>query len=145
MWTSLCRSGQPQTHVGSQAFAHLMLALYAGTTMPDIILAIISRATEVFSRTLCCIYIWTRSPSLSSSLEDAHITERSLLHFELNYFLFRFRDLNLFLFFCTWALLHIALGLIIFDVNSILLWGAANKGWVSMQVISCKPASHLNV
>jgi hypothetical protein len=38
----------------------------------------------------------------------------------------------------------IALGLIIFDVNSILLWVVLTKEWVSTQVISCKPASHPN-
>jgi hypothetical protein len=43
------------------------------------------------------------------------------------------------------ALLWIALGLIIFDVNSVLLWVASNKKWVSTQVISCKPAYHLNL
>jgi hypothetical protein len=43
------------------------------------------------------------------------------------------------------VVLWIALGLITFDVNSILLWVAVNKEWVSTQVISCKPASHLNL
>jgi hypothetical protein len=41
--------------------------------------------------------------------------------------------------------LMLALGLIIFNANSILLWVAANKEWVSTQVISCKPAPHLNL
>ena len=35
--------------------------------------------------------------------------------------------------------------LIIFDINSILLWKAMNKEWVSTQVISCKTASHCNL
>jgi hypothetical protein len=42
-------------------------------------------------------------------------------------------------------MLQIALGLIVFDVNSVLLWGAANKERVSTQVISCKPSSHLDL
>jgi hypothetical protein len=33
----------------------------------------------------------------------------------------------------------------IFDVNSVLLWGAANKEWVSTQMTSYKPAPHLNL
>ena len=41
--------------------------------------------------------------------------------------------------------LWIALELLIFDANSVLLWVAVNKEWVSTQVISCKPASHLNL
>jgi hypothetical protein len=68
---------------------------------------------------------------------------------------------KIFIFTCIWScmftysytykfilvriLLWIALGLIIFDVISILLWMAASKEWVSTQVISCKPASHLNL
>jgi hypothetical protein len=43
------------------------------------------------------------------------------------------------------SLLWIALGLIIFDVNSVLLWVVVNNEWVSTQVISCKPVSHLNL
>ena len=41
--------------------------------------------------------------------------------------------------------LWIALELILFEVNSIMLWGAVNKEWVSIQVISYKPASHINL
>jgi hypothetical protein len=40
-------------------------------------------------------------------------------------------------------LVWIALGLIIFDVNSLLPGGAANKERVRIQVISCKPTPTL--
>jgi hypothetical protein len=39
----------------------------------------------------------------------------------------------------------LALRLIIFVVNSILLQVIKNKEWVSTQVISYKPTSHLNL
>jgi hypothetical protein len=43
------------------------------------------------------------------------------------------------------GLVWIALGLIVFDVNSVLLEVVSNKEGVSTQVISCKHASHLNL
>jgi hypothetical protein len=48
---------------------------------------------------------------------------------------------------CDWirGMLWIALGQIIFDVNSVLQWIAVNKEWVSTHLISYKPASHLNL
>lgn len=70
-------------HGSSQAFAYQMLTLQEGTTTPDIILAIISQAIGVLLRVLSCTYISTCSTSPSSSLVDAHLTHRSLGHFEL--------------------------------------------------------------